>query len=139
MGFTVRYLAILSLLLTLTACSEPVPQDFADYVGEWTSPDMYLLIQANGSVKYKRRKPGGQVSLTGSIKGFKGHDFTVGFWMFSTTFEVSVPPHEQDGEWLMVVDDEELVRSRRMPQSTPQKGDTRSLQVRLGASALTCT
>lgn len=139
MRFTVRFLVILSLLLTMTACGKPVPQDFADYVGEWTSPNMYLLIHANGSVKYKRLKSGGRVSLTGSIKGFKGHDFTVGFWIFSTTFKVSVPPHEQDGVWHMVVDDEELVRSRRMPQPTPRKGDARSLQVRLGASEVTCT
>lgn len=129
---SVGMLVGLLLILCLVGCSGTVSQDLGDYVGEWTSPKMYLLITPGGMVTYKRIKQGGRVSLTGTLKGFKGPDFTVRYWLFSTTFKVSVPPHEKDGEWHMVVDGVDLVRSRRQPQPFPQNGSPQSLQVRLG-------
>lgn len=128
----VRMLVGLLLILCLIGCSDPVSKDPGDYAGEWTSPKMYLLITPGGMVTYKRIKQGGRVSLTGTLKGFNGHDFIVRYGLFSTTFEVSVPPHEKDGEWHMVVDGVDLVRSRRQPQPFPQNGSPPSLQVRLG-------
>ncbi|MGE4544614.1 MAG: hypothetical protein AB7D06_10965 [Pedobacter sp.] len=120
----------LLLILCFAGCSDTVSRDLGDYVGEWTSPNMHLLITPDGSVKYRRIKQGGRVSLTGTLKGFKGHDFIVRYWLFSTTFEVSVPPHEENGEWHMVVDGVDLVRSRRPQQPFPQDGSPKSLQVR---------
>lgn len=133
---TLGVLIGLLLILCLVACSDTVSQDLGEYVGEWTSPQMYLLVTPGGTVKYKRLKQGRRVSLTGSLKGFKGDDFIVGYWLFSTTFEVSVPPHEENGEWHMVVDGVDLVRSRSQRQPFPQNGSPKSLQVRLDRPAM---
>jgi len=98
------------LLLFLSGCGIDVPEDKSSYVGEWQSKEMSLLILQDGSVKYKRLKKGATVSVTGPIQEFQGDDFVVGVAFFKTTFEVSKPPYEEDGEWKMVVDDVELTK-----------------------------
>ena len=42
--------------------------------------------------------------------GFEGDDFAVGVGCVVTRFEVSEPPHLEDGSWRMVVDGVELTR-----------------------------
>ena len=42
--------------------------------------------------------------VNGPLKEFDGNDFLVGIGPFSTTFEVSEPPHETVNGWQMVVD-----------------------------------
>ncbi|HWP84754.1 MAG TPA: hypothetical protein VNN17_06160 [Terriglobia bacterium] len=114
-GRPVRWHGIVILMLlgaTLSGCAKPVPLDKSDYVGEWTSPEMYLLITQDGSVRYQRLRRGMETSLTGPLQEFIGNDFRVGFWFFSTTFVVSTPPHQtDDGTWRMVVDGVELIRA----------------------------
>jgi hypothetical protein len=102
--------AAVAAVLTLAACAKPVPQDRADYVGEWRGQAMALLITGDGSVAYKRLKGGVTTKITGPIRGFEGDSFVVGIPLFSTTFEVSRPPHEEGGKWKMVVDGVELTR-----------------------------
>lgn len=111
---TLQRLASLALLATLTAgCGTPVPPEHRDYVGEWQSPAMYLLITEDGSVRYRRIRGGATTSIEGPLRGFDGSDFQVGIWPMVTTFVVSTRPHQQNGTWRMVVDDEELTRSAR--------------------------
>lgn len=95
---------LLMALTVLVGCSQPVPSDKLDYVGEWESPEMYLLILADGTVSYTRLKDGGKVSINGPMKGFEGNNFEVGMGLLATTFEVSQPPYFEDGKWFMVVD-----------------------------------
>ncbi len=98
--------------ISLAGCGEPIPEDKMNYIGEWQGAEMYLLIQQDGRLKYKRSKKIGNTSITGPIKEFKGDDFIVGILFLTTTFEVSKPPYEVDGVWKMEVDGVTLTRTR---------------------------
>ena len=105
-----RYLAALAVILLLSSCAEPLPEDRLHYVGEWQSKEMGLLILADGTVAYKRLKGGGSTSINAPLKEFVGDDFTVGILFMTTTFDVTEPPHEVDGVWQMTVDGVRLTR-----------------------------
>ena len=108
-----RSVIVSVIALLIQACSgQPVPPEKIDYVGEWTSKEMYLLILQDGSVHYKRLKGGGTREITGPIKEYQGDSFVVGIGFIATTFEVSKPPYQEDGVWKMVVDGVELTRSQ---------------------------
>jgi hypothetical protein len=109
-GIAVQRGAGVVFAVLLTACSEPVSQLKRDYVGDWQGPRMTLSIRADGTVEYERIKEGGNVSIKGPLKEFRGDDFVVGVSFLTTTFEVSEPPHEVDGQWQMVVDGVRLTR-----------------------------
>ncbi len=105
-------LSVLVMMLVVTACSQPVPMDKMNYVGEWQSEDMYLLIMEDGRVDYERVRPQGSSSMSGPIKEFDGDDFVVGLLFFSSRFEVSQTPSFDQGHWTMVVDGVELTKTR---------------------------
>jgi hypothetical protein len=107
-----RFAAVLVLAAASLGCGKPVPPDKIEYVGEWSSPEMYLLITADGSVRYQRLKGGMETSITGPLRGFEGNDFIVGLPLLSATFDVSTPPYEENGTWKIVVDGVLLERSR---------------------------
>lgn len=99
------------IVLTIAACSAPLPEDKLSYAGEWENKEMYLLILADGTVSYRRLKNGGTTSINAPLKEFVGDDFVVGLGVFATTFEVTQPPHEVDGQWIMVVDGTTLTKT----------------------------
>jgi hypothetical protein len=100
------------LLLVLVACTTPLPEDKANYVGEWRAPGMYLLITQDGSVVYERLKGGATVSVNGPVKEFEGNNLIVGVGFVTTTFVVSTPLYlAEDSKWKMVVDGVELIKS----------------------------
>ena len=101
----------LVLALVLAACAKPVPAEKSAYVGEWTRPEMYLLITQDGSVRYKRLKAGATVEVNGPLQGFEGDGFSVGIAALTTKFKVDRPPHQVDGVWKMTVDGVELTRT----------------------------
>lgn len=98
------------LALLLAGCAKPVPAERAAYVGEWHGTAMGLLITQDGSVAYKRLEGGVSKSINGPLKEFQGDNFIVGIGPMSTTFVVSVPPHEEAGNWKMTVDGVELTK-----------------------------
>ncbi|THB72719.1 MAG: hypothetical protein D6B25_16265 [Desulfobulbaceae bacterium] len=102
---------VLIVSMILSSCTNPVPPEKTDYVGEWRSQEMYLLILADGTVHYERLKGGGSVEITGPIKAFEGDDFVVGFLFITTTFTVDRPPFQDNNEWYMVVDGVQLTRN----------------------------
>lgn len=106
---------VLSLAALMAGCGIPVPADKSAYVGTWRSPTMYLSIAQDGSVRYKRQKAGVSTSVNGPLKAFDGDSFSVGIGALSTTFNVSQPPHDQDGAWKMTVDGVELTRTSTQP------------------------
>jgi hypothetical protein len=106
-----KFLLFISFVLLLSACSKPLPADKSQYVGEWHSKEMSLLILQDGTVAYKRLKGGGSVSVNGPLKEFKGNDFVVGFAFLTTTFKVSQKPALVNGHWTMTVDGVQLVRT----------------------------
>ena len=72
-----KYLPVFFIIL-LSGCADPLPEDRLDYVGEWRSNEMGLLILADGSVSYKRLKGGATTSVSGPLKRFEGDNFVVG-------------------------------------------------------------
>ncbi len=107
-----KILAIVGVFLILAACAKPLPEDKLRYVGYWESKEMGLLILADGSVAYERIQKGVSTSITGPLKAFDGDNFVVGLLFMTTTFEVSSPPEEVDGEWYMTVDGVRLTRTK---------------------------
>jgi hypothetical protein len=106
-----RALVVALLSALLCGCGQPVPPDKLAYVGEWETATMYLLITADGSVRYRRLRAGATTSLDGPLKGFAGDNFDVGVGPLSTTFVVSRPPYQDGDAWKMVVDGVELTRT----------------------------
>lgn len=104
-----RIVVIASLLL-LAACGIAVPEDKADYVGEWRSVEMTLRITREGRVEYKRSKGMTSTSVEGPLQAFEGEDFIVGVSFMTTKFDVSVPPHQDGDDWYMTVDGVRLKR-----------------------------
>lgn len=107
-----KYLLFIITVLMLSGCAQPLPEDKLNYAGEWQSPEMRLLILADGSVAYKRFKGGHTHSIEGPLKEFIGDDFVVGFSFLTTTFKVSKPPHKVNEVWKMTVDGVELSKVR---------------------------
>jgi hypothetical protein len=107
-----RFAAVIVALSFLLGCGIPIPSEKEDYVGLWQAPNMVLLIQRNGTVKYKRVKNGATTTVEGPIQAFEGNDFVVGVWFIHTTFKVQTSPYQENGQWKMVVDGVELTRVR---------------------------
>lgn len=106
-----RFAILLLGIIALAGCAKPLPPDKLAYAGEWQSPTMGLLITQDGRVAYKRLVgENGSKSVSGPIQSFDGDDFVVGVGPVKTTFVVSVPPHQDHGEWKMTVDGVELTR-----------------------------
>jgi hypothetical protein len=104
--------AALILALALVGCGHPVPADKANYIGEWRSSEMHLVISRDGHVQYERRASGGgSTSVNAPLQGFDGDNFTAGIGPLRTTFVVSKPPYRDGGLWKMVVDGVEVVRA----------------------------
>ena len=105
-----RLLLILALGALLVGCGIDMPPEKQNYVGEWKGAGMSLLITSDGTVSYERKKGGGSTSVNAPIQEFQGDDFVVGIAFMETTFEVSKPPYEENGQWKMVIDGVELTR-----------------------------
>lgn len=108
---SILLLSFILMIPLLQGCGIQVPADKAEYVGEWQSPQMYLLITQDGSVKYQRIKGGVTKSVSGPIRAFEGNNLIVGVPMITTTFVVSEPPHLDNTQWKMVVDGVTLVKT----------------------------
>ncbi len=105
-----KYLLLPIFICFLSGCAVPLPEEKLDYVGDWQSKEMRLLILADGTVAYKRFKNGGATSVNGPLKEFEGDDFVVGVLFMTTTFDVSIPPKQEGGYWYMTVDGVKLKR-----------------------------
>lgn len=103
-------LAILPLLVLLSACAKPLPADRKDYAGDWRGNGVSLLITEDGTVVYHRQEGDSTVSIDAPIQRFDGDDFEVGLGPLVTRFDVGQPPKEADGEWTMEVDGRMLRR-----------------------------
>ena len=105
-----RCLAAGFFVALLAGCAEPIDPSRMDYVGEWRAPGMMVLILADGSFSYERLEGGVTTTMEAPLKAFVGDDFVVGLGFIETTFVVTEPPHQVDGEWQMVVDGVRLTR-----------------------------
>lgn len=103
-------LIALALVAALAGCSKPLPAERMAYAGEWQSKSMALLISKEGQVSYRRVEGNQTTSVNAPLKEFQGDNFVVGVGPMSTTFVVSAPPHEVDGQWKMTVDGVELTK-----------------------------
>lgn len=107
--FLLQKVALFSVL-ALGGCdgeAKPLPEGKMEYAGNWAGQDMKLVIEAGGLIDYERDG----TSIQAPIQTFEGNDFTVGFSVLSTTFDVEEAPHQaEDGTWQMKVDGVDLVR-----------------------------
>ena len=95
------------LCLALVGCSKPLPADKAHFAGTWISADsrVKVMITPEGRIEYNNEQPGKSTSVSAPIKSFDGDDFNAGVGPFSTKFEVSQGPKQDDqGNWFMIVD-----------------------------------
>ena len=99
-----KHLILIFSLLTVSACSNPIPESRLNYVGKWQSEEMSLLILREGRVEYERRDGRTTVSIDAPLQEFVGDDLVVGVWFLTTTFDVTEPPELVGGKWHMVVD-----------------------------------
>ena len=106
----IKAVIISTLVLLLLGCSKPIDESKLQYVGSWQSTEMAILILRDGSVSYQRLKKGVTTSVSGPLKEFRGDDFVVGVLFLTTTFKVTEPPHNVNGQWQMVVDGVRLTR-----------------------------
>jgi len=99
---------LLIAILLISACAKPVPEDKREYIGYWHSKNMTITISADGRLVYHRvrMKQGAKYStkVDGPIKSYQGDELVVGVLSLTTTFKVSRPPYQEDGQWFMVVD-----------------------------------
>lgn len=101
----------------------PVPDSHTDYVGEWQGEGVTLRIEADGMVRYERKRGSGSTSIEAPIQRFEGDDFVVGLGPLTTTFRVSERPHREGDAWRMTVDGVELRRMGRLPSTVdPEEG-----------------
>jgi hypothetical protein len=103
-------MVLMSVALFVVGCSKPLPSDKANYVGEWRSSEMRLVITSGGRVDYKRQASGGSKSVQAPIQKFEGNDFFAGLGPLSTRFVVARPPTLINGVWTMTVDGVELTK-----------------------------
>jgi hypothetical protein len=117
--------ALVLALLLLFGCAKPLPPDKTSYVGQWHGLGVDMLILADGSFAYKRIKAGASTSINAPIKEFDGDDFLVGIGPITTRFDVTTPPHQENGVWKMTVDGVELIRgdSPGSNESAPPDND----------------
>lgn len=102
---------LLALPVLLAGCALAVPPDKADYIGEWEGETAYLIITPGSFVRYEQHQ--GRFlgrAVEGSLRGFKGDNFAIGFGPFATTIIVNKPPYMDGDDWKMVVDGKELIR-----------------------------
>jgi hypothetical protein len=105
-----KFFAVSVLMFLLSSCGNSVPLEKAAYVGLWQEKNMSLQISQGGSVQYKRSRNGVSTSINAPMKRFVGANFEVGLGPVVTTFIVSQPPLEDDGQWTMVVDGVKLIK-----------------------------
>lgn len=115
---------VVLFLISLYGCEsnfgiepQPLPLDKLNYEGHWETTGMELIITRDGMLSYKKVGDGGKTSVNGPIKNFEGDDIVVGTWILTTTFEVQKPPHQENGQWVMVVDGTKLYK-RKFRQET---------------------
>ena len=118
---TIHKILLLLGVLLLSGCSEPLPNDYSSYAGDWRSSEMRLLILQDGSVSYQRIQNGMTTSINAPIKYFDGDDFVVGIGLFDTTFEVNQRPYQKGDTWFMKVDGETLQRTALQPNEVSGK------------------
>lgn len=108
---TSNFLLSAVLALGLLGCGNAIPKEKAAYVGHWQGKGLDLDIAATGKVVYKREPSDSKNPTEADLKGFTGNNMEIGSGPITTTFVVSLPPHQVDGAWKMTVDGIELTKA----------------------------
>jgi hypothetical protein len=87
--------------------SNPLPPDQFVFVGDWSGKKGTLIrIQANGRGDFKSQHS----SLTGGNVRIDHGSLSIGSMGLSRTWHIDKPPHIENGNWKMELDNEEFVR-----------------------------
>ncbi|WP_130803977.1 hypothetical protein [Acinetobacter ihumii] len=108
---------MIGLTLVLAACGKtnPMLEQYPDYIGQWQSQHDSLKIEKNGQVTYKhhahqdQKTPESEVSLTeqadmkASITQFDENSFAIGQGDLGKNFKVDHTPYQENEQWKMQV------------------------------------
>ncbi len=105
-----RTLVVILVLFVTAGCSEPLPKNQLDYVGDWRAASMSLAIRSDGTVSYRHKENGMSTSIDAPIVSLNEQKLVVGVWFITTTFELGKPSLQDDGVWTMTVDGVKLAK-----------------------------
>lgn len=113
-------LFLLSVVVFLAACSQPLPSDKQHYAGYWEGGDSQfdtkLLIRSDGYVIFERRNVNQRgkfvhpTRISGPIIRFMGNDFIVGPAEPGVHFKITQTPMQVGDSWAMNLDGFPLVK-----------------------------
>ncbi len=105
-----RTLVVILALLVTAGCSQPLPKNQLDYVGDWGADSTSLTIRSDGTVSYRHKENSMSTSIDAPIVSLNEQKLVVGVWFITTTFELGKPTLQDDGVWTMTVDGVKLVK-----------------------------
>jgi len=111
-----------SSALALTACDlsgfltaiQPVAPPSTDYVGEWETVGVDLVIYEDGTLSYETRSGNLTKTLNAPILTWGEQGFDAGIGPIVVEFTVNEAPHLDGDIWKMTVNGKELERPTRL-------------------------
>jgi hypothetical protein len=114
-------ISMIALICFISCSGLQIPEDKKQYIGDWQSSNVRLIITEDGYLHYIKIGAGNmRTTIDAPLSGFEGDDFSSGLGCITTKFVVSDPPKEEDGRWTMTVDGHKLMRVSPTPQSSNQ-------------------
>lgn len=100
----------------------PLTGEKKPYVGEWAgNQGSTLKIYPNSVVDYRSERDGGSKSIKGGVLQIREDVLHIKFLVFSISFNIDKPPHQEDGTWRMTLDGEEFTKKWELKSPTPNK------------------
>ncbi len=108
----------------IVACTKtsPLLQDKKDFIGEWKNETGTLSIERDGDASYSSHeklenmtkdsdeKESESSEIKAQITEFDHSHFRIGSGGFGKSFVINKAPYQENGKWVVVLNDEEYVK-----------------------------